>query len=196
MQAVQRGSMGAGQPAAVYAGRETGNCANVKRIWFIKTRGTDTMRFGEKLSLLRKQRGMTQLELAEELNVSRQAVSRWEQGISNPSTENMVRIGELLDVSIDTLVNENAQLQTVLAVPVAGAEEKKAVERHDKRGILKIAVTVLAAVIVALIVFIGLSREQYVPAQPPGPIDMDELEKDMINQDNSNKGVLPLEPVD
>lgn len=108
----------------------------------------------------------------------------------------MVRIGELLDVSIDTLVNENAQLQTVLAVPVAGAEEKKAVERHDKRGILKIAVTVLAAVIVALIVFIGLSREQYVPAQPPGPIDMDELEKDMINQDNSNKGVLPLEPVD
>ena len=46
------------------------------------------MRFGEKLSLLRKRRGMTQLELAEELNVSRQAVSRWEQGISNPSTEN------------------------------------------------------------------------------------------------------------
>ena len=153
------------------------------------------MRFGEKLSLLRKRRGMTQLELAEELNVSRQAVSRWEQGISNPSTENMVRIGELLDVSIDTLVNENAQLQTVLAVPVAGAEEK-AVERHDKRGILKIAVTVLAVVIVALIVFIGLSREQYVPAQPPGPIDMDELEKDMINQDNSKIGVLPLEPVD
>jgi transcriptional regulator with XRE-family HTH domain len=154
------------------------------------------MRFGEKLSLLRKRRGMTQLELAEELNVSRQAVSRWEQGISNPSTENMVRIGELLDVSIDTLVNENAQLQTETAVLVVEAEEKKAVERHDKRGILKIAVTVLAAVIVALIVFIGLSREQYVPAQPPGPIDMDDLGKDIIDQDNSNKGVLPLEPVD
>ena len=107
----------------------------------------------------------------------------------------MVRIGELLDVSIDTLVNENAQLQTETAVLVVEAEEKKAVERHDKRGILKIAVTVLAVVIVALIVFIGLSREQYVPAQPPGPIDM-ELEKDMINQDNSKIGVLPLEPVD
>lgn len=46
--------------------------------------------------------------------------------------------------------------------------------------------------------FCGLVHisEQYVPAQPPGPIDMDELEKDIINQDNSNKGVLPLEPVD
>lgn len=160
------------------------------------------MRFGEKLSLLRKQRGMTQLELAEELNVSRQAVSRWEQGISKPSTENLVRIGELLDVSIDTLVNETAQLQ---AVPVVVEEEKGAAERHDKqeaaerrdtRGILKITVTMLAAVIVALIVFIGLSRGQYVPAQTPGPIDMDELGKDFINQGNSNIGVLPLEPVD
>ena len=154
------------------------------------------MRFGEKLSLLRKRRGMTQLELAEELNVSRQAVSRWEQGISNPSTENMVRIGKLLDVSIDTLVNENAQLQTETAVLVVEAEEKKAVYYVICSIQMICAVTVLAAVIVALIVFIGLSREQYVPAQPPGPIDMDELEKDIINQDNSNKGVLPLEPVD
>jgi len=85
------------------------------------------MRFGEKLSFLRKQQGMTQMELAEKLDISRQAVSRWEQGISNPSTENMVRIGELLDVSIDTLVNENAQLQTETAVLVVEAEEKKAV---------------------------------------------------------------------
>ena len=50
------------------------------------------MRFGEKLSLLRKQRGMTQLELAEKLDISRQAVSRWEQGTSDPSTENLVSI--------------------------------------------------------------------------------------------------------
>lgn len=47
------------------------------------------MRLGEKLSFLRKQKGMTQMELAEKLDISRQAVSRWEQGISEPSTENL-----------------------------------------------------------------------------------------------------------
>lgn len=121
------------------------------------------MRFGEKLSLLRKRRGMTQLELAEELNVSRQAVSRWEQGISNPSTENMVRIGKLLDVSIDTLVNENAQLQTETAVLVVEAEEKKAVERHDKRGILKIVGIVLLVVAAVLVVCIWLAKDTQNP---------------------------------
>ena len=54
------------------------------------------MRFGEKLSFLRKQRGMTQLDLAEKLDISRQAVSRWEQGTSEPPTENLISIGKLL----------------------------------------------------------------------------------------------------
>lgn len=133
------------------------------------------MRFGEKLSLLRKRRGMTQLELAEELNVSRQAVSRWEQGISNPSTENMVRIGKLLDVSIDTLVNENAQLQTETAVLVVEAEEKKAVERHDKRGILKIVGIVLLVVAAVLVVCIWLAKDTQ------NPVPMEDINKSEVN---------------
>lgn len=68
---------------------ETKNCANVKHMWFIKTWRIGNMRLGEKLSFLRKQKGMTQMELAEKLDISRQAVSRWEQGISEPSTENL-----------------------------------------------------------------------------------------------------------
>jgi transcriptional regulator with XRE-family HTH domain len=143
------------------------------------------MRFGEKLSLLRKRRGMTQLELAEELNVSRQAVSRWEQGISNPSTENMVRIGKLLDVSIDTLVNENAQLQTETAVLVVEAEEKKAVERHDKRGILKIVGIVLLVVAAVLVVCIWLAKDTQ------NPVPMEDINKSEVNV--SEAVTLPIE---
>lgn len=67
------------------------------------------MELGEKLSLLRKQRGMTQTELAEALDISRQAVSRWEQGMSEPSTANLIRIGQLFGVPVDALVNVDAQ---------------------------------------------------------------------------------------
>lgn len=74
------------------------------------------MSIGEKLSLLRKQRGMTQMELAEELDVSRQAVSRWEQGLSNPSTDNLVSIAQLFGVSIDVLANDS---------PAIGYEEQR-----------------------------------------------------------------------
>lgn len=63
------------------------------------------MELGEKLSLLRKQWGMTQMELAEALDISRQAVSRWEQGVSEPSTANLIRMGQLFGVPVDALVN-------------------------------------------------------------------------------------------
>lgn len=49
----------------------------------------------QKLKYLRKQRGMSQLELAEKLKVSRQAVSGWEAGSSKPSTENLQCMSKL-----------------------------------------------------------------------------------------------------
>lgn len=45
------------------------------------------MSLAEKLVTLRKQNGLTQMELAEKLNVSRQAVSRWEVGVAVPGTD-------------------------------------------------------------------------------------------------------------
>ena len=84
------------------------------------------MRFGEKLALLRKQRGMTQLELAEALDISRQAVSRWEQGVSEPSAANLIRIGQLFDVPVDALVNENAPFPPEADAQTAGAKPEEA----------------------------------------------------------------------
>lgn len=52
------------------------------------------MSLAEKLVILRKQKGMTQMDLAEQLNVSRQAISRWEVGAAVPSTDNLKVLGD------------------------------------------------------------------------------------------------------
>ena len=82
------------------------------------------MGFGEKLSSLRKQRGMTQVELAEKLGISRQAVSRWERGTAEPSTENLICIGRLFDVSVDDLMDKNSDPQNVPTEQLAVKEQK------------------------------------------------------------------------
>ena len=54
------------------------------------------MKFGEKLQKLRKENGLSQEQLAEKLNVSRQAISKWEMG-TIPDMENVVKIGRYFD---------------------------------------------------------------------------------------------------
>lgn len=62
------------------------------------------MTFGEKLQSLRRRSGMSQDTLAEKLEVSRQAVSKWERDEAMPETEKVVRIAKLFDVSLDELL--------------------------------------------------------------------------------------------
>ena len=64
------------------------------------------MKFNEKLQKLRKEKGMSQEALADELGVSRQAVSKWENGQVYPETEKLIQLGRLFHVSIDYLLNE------------------------------------------------------------------------------------------
>lgn len=59
-----------------------------------------------KIQQLRKSNGLSQEQLAEKLEVSRQAVSKWESGTSFPDIEKLVRICELFDVSTDYLIKD------------------------------------------------------------------------------------------
>lgn len=63
----------------------------------------------EKLGALRKEKGLSQAELAETLNVSSQAVSRWETGAAVPSLENLKCLRDLYGVSLDDLVFNGAE---------------------------------------------------------------------------------------
>lgn len=67
------------------------------------------MKFSEKLYNLRTKTKMSQEELAGELGVSRQAVSKWELGASLPDTEKLIEISEYFNVSIDYLVKNEEQ---------------------------------------------------------------------------------------
>lgn len=67
------------------------------------------MRFEEKIVELRKQKGLSQEELAEQLGVSRQAVSRWELGQTLPDIPNLLQLCEMFSVSADYLVRDEEQ---------------------------------------------------------------------------------------
>lgn len=61
------------------------------------------MTLGEKISFLRQGKGISQEKLAELIGVSRQAVTKWENGNANPDTENLIRLAEIFGVSLDEL---------------------------------------------------------------------------------------------
>lgn len=65
------------------------------------------MTFAEKLVQLRKREGYTQEEVADRLEVSRQAISRWEMGTAVPDSSNLLQISRLFKVSADYLLNDD-----------------------------------------------------------------------------------------
>ena len=67
------------------------------------------MTFNEKLLSLRRKSGFSQEELAEKLNVSRQAVSRWEMGETMPDAKNLLELSDIFGVSIDSLLRDEKQ---------------------------------------------------------------------------------------
>lgn len=62
------------------------------------------MDFGERLRQLRKEKGISQEKLAEKMNVSRQAISKWERGATMLDIENIVQLSKLFQVPVDSLL--------------------------------------------------------------------------------------------
>lgn len=67
------------------------------------------MNFSEKLFKLRKEKGFSQEALAEQLNTSRQAISKWENDQGFPETEKLLMLGNIFNVSIDYLLKDSAE---------------------------------------------------------------------------------------
>lgn len=68
------------------------------------------MKFSDKLQKIRKENNITQEGLADKLNVSRQAVSKWESGSAYPDTEKLIQISKIFNIKIDELINDNIEM--------------------------------------------------------------------------------------
>lgn len=67
------------------------------------------MSFSEKILYLRTRNGMSQEVLADKLSVSRQAVSKWESGVTLPETDKLIVISEMFKVSLDFLLKDDSR---------------------------------------------------------------------------------------
>ncbi len=63
----------------------------------------------ENIRILRKQRGLSQEELSVQLNVVRQTISKWEQGLSVPDAEMLIAISKVFDTPVSVLLGENIE---------------------------------------------------------------------------------------
>lgn len=82
------------------------------------------MSFSEKLMQLRRQKGWSQEELGEKLDVTRQTVSKWELGSTTPEMEKLIAISELFGISIDELVKDS-EVGSAPAEEIAGISDTK-----------------------------------------------------------------------
>lgn len=109
------------------------------------------MGFSENLQSLRKIKNMSQEQLAEKLEVSRQAVSKWESGNGYPETEKLIAICEIFDCSMDNLVKGKITKDTT-------GEKRKYESMQNKfsKGI-SLGVGIILLGVTVLLYFAGLS---------------------------------------
>lgn len=118
----------------------------------------DDMTFGEKLILLRKSRGMSQEALAQELEVSRQAVSRWELSETMPEVKYVVALSKFFGVTTDYLLHDESvggYAQTPPAAPVTQTGKETDLESKKKKyltisGIVSVLLGLLGNLAIAV----------------------------------------------
>ena len=117
---------------------------------------------GQKIAELRKAKNMTQLELANKLNITDKAVSKWERDISCPDINTFPKLAEVLEVSVDELLQANSlkdetnkkedivdlvlkAVPLALGIGVALLVTFKQIQWEEAASLLAIAVVALSA---------------------------------------------------
>ena len=91
------------------------------------------MGFSERVTALRKQAGWSQEELAQRLDVSRQAVSKWESGQVIPEVEKIVELSKVFDVTVDYLLKPSEIDELSVKTEILEQQQKQMLVREQKR---------------------------------------------------------------
>lgn len=113
----------------------------------------------ENIKALRKAKGLTQEDFAARLHVVRQTVSKWERGLSVPDSEMLIKISELLEVSVSDLLGTEIPdhaAQTNIAGQLAIINEQLAARNRRGKLLMKIFVGVIMGIIALHILLAAL----------------------------------------
>ena len=152
------------------------------------------MKLRDKLILLRKEKELSQADLAEILNVSRQAISRWEVGTSVPSMDNLSALSRLYNVSVDSLMRPDNNAETIVKEQVNNEEKEEANIKRSYSDFLKIvknrtlfaslALLAFAIVIVSFIVFFqkDIEKKELSETKEVISLESDELDQGLLEE--------------
>lgn len=118
------------------------------------------MKFNDNLVNLRKKKGWSQEELADKLDMSRQAVSKWEVGTSKPDIDNAIKISKLFGVSIDELVNNDIVKTEAISINVKKKSKKQKLMVWLRRTLIVLAVIYVVNVIYNFAVLFTITQAE------------------------------------
>ena len=120
----------------------------------------------ENIKAIRKEKGLSQQELAVKLNVVRQTISKWEQGLSVPDSEMLISLSEALETPVSTLLGETV-VETEADSIKAISEKLEVINlqlaqrKTTRRKVLHVLCISVCAVIVAIFVVLALIKSPY-----------------------------------
>lgn len=94
------------------------------------------MSVGERIIALRKEKGMSQGDLASALDISRQAVSKWENDLSTPDPLKLIKLADILDTDIEYLATGHKKVQAIR--PPIVLETVKTVEKTVEKPVVQV----------------------------------------------------------
>ena len=116
--------------------------------------------FQENLRLKRRERGLSQEELASRLHVVRQTISKWEKGMSVPDSEQLIKIAVILETTVSELLGtqvENEEESNQLAKELSRINTQLAIRNHRTRLVLKIVAAALLTFTAAVLIILALN---------------------------------------